>query len=102
MTESDEPTRLGSALGELIALRGYARVEEHRQYRQAWHAVAAEWKEHTQVQRVSRGQLIVEVDHAALASELSSFHAPNLLTRLQTEFPALKIKSLKFRLKGLS
>lgn len=101
MTDTDEPMRLGSALGELIALRGYARVEENRQYRLAWSSVAAEWKEHTQVQKFSRGQLIVEVDHAALASELASFHAANLLARMQSEFPALKIKGLKFRLKGL-
>jgi hypothetical protein len=102
MSEYDEPTRLGAALGELIARRGYARVEEHRQYREAWSAVAEEWKRHTQVSRVQRGQLIVEVDHAALVGELAGFHAAGLLARLQTEYPALKIKGLKFRLKGLS
>lgn len=93
---------LASALSELIALRGYARVEEHRQYRTAWQTVAAEWTTHTRVSRVTRGQLIIEVDHGSLLSELTGFHGPGLLARLQTEFPTLKIKSLKFRLKGLA
>lgn len=102
MNEFSEPASLSSALSELIAVRGFARVEEHRQYHAAWNAVAgAEFVEHARISRVSRGQVFVEVDNAPLLSELSSFHAANLLKRLQTSYPQLKIKGLKFRLKGL-
>lgn len=101
MSQFDDPLRLSAALTELIALRGYARVEEHRQYRDAWNTVAGDdWKRHTKVSRVLRGQMIIEVDNGSLLSELSGFHAAELLQRLQAEFAGLKIKGLKFRLKG--
>lgn len=103
MSEFDEPLKLSTALTELIALRGYARIEEYKQFRRAWAAVAGEgFVKQTKVSRVTRGQLIIEVDNAPLLSELSGFHAAGLLSRLQTEFSELKIKGLKFRLKGLA
>ena len=103
MSQFDEPLQLSSALSELIALRGYARIEEYRQFRQAWTAVAGEQlSQQTRLSRVLRGQLVIEVDNGALLSELSGFHAADLLCRLQSEFPELKIKGLKFRLKGLA
>lgn len=102
MNESPEPISLSVALTELIALRGYARVEEHRQYHAAWKGVAnPEWVNRTQVSRVNRGQMIIEVDNGPLLSELTNFQATELLCRLQHEYPRLKIKALKFRLKGL-
>lgn len=103
MSEFDEPLQLSSALSELIALRGYARVEEFRQYREAWAAVAdANWLKQTRIAKVSRGQVTIEVDNAPLLSELSGFYTKELLKRLQADFAALKIKSLKFRLTGLA
>ena len=103
MSQFHEPSRLSSALTELIALRGYARFEENRQYHTAWKAVAQEeWQAQARVSRVTRGQMIIEVDHAPLLSELSGFHAQHLLRRLQTEFAPLKIRNLKFRLKGFA
>jgi hypothetical protein len=103
MSQFDEPLRLSAALTELIALRGYARIEEYKQFRRAWAAVAGkEYLQQTKVSRVLRGQLVVEVENAPLLSELSGFHAAGLLSRLQTEFSELKIKGLKFRLKGLA
>lgn len=102
MSQLDEPHRLSAALTELIALRGYARTEEHRRYHDAWNAVAGDWRTQTRVLRVVRGQLTVEVDSGPLLSELSGFYAGELLRRLQTEHAGLKIKSLKFRLKGVT
>lgn len=103
MSEFDEPFRLSAALTELIALLGYARVEESRRYRLAWETVAGEkMAAHARVSRVTRGQMVVEVDNAPLLAELTGFHAGELLSRLQTEFSELKIKGLKFRLKGLA
>jgi len=103
MSEYDEPLRLSSALTELIALRGFARVEENRQYRKAWAAVAREeWMSRTKVSRMLRGQLIIEVDNAPLLSELTGFHGAGMLQRLQTEYAELKIKGLKFRLRGFA
>lgn len=103
MSQFSEPLPLSSALSELIALRGYARVEEHRQYYAAWKAVAnSDWAARTNISRVSRGQMIIEVDNGPLLSELTGFHAAELLQRLQQEYPQLNIKGLKFRLKGLA
>jgi hypothetical protein len=103
MSEFDEPLKLSAALSELIARRGYAAFEENRQYREAWAAVAGETlSRQTKVARVSRGQMTIEVDHGPLLSELTSFHSGELLKRLQTEFAPLKIKGLRFRLKGLA
>jgi hypothetical protein len=103
MNEYSDPSPLAAALSELIARRGFARVEEHRQYHAAWQTVAApHFAEHARISRVSRGQLIVEVDNGPLLSELSGFHTTELLKRLQTNYPQLKIKGLKFRLKGLA
>jgi hypothetical protein len=103
MSEFDEPLSLSSALAELIARRGYARMEEHRRYHAAWKAVAGEkLLVHAQLSRVSRGQMYVEVDNAPLLSELTGFQSAELLGRLQAAYPALNIKGLKFRLKGLA
>jgi len=103
MNESSDPSPLAAALSELIARRGFARVEQHRQFHAAWKAVAPpHFTEHARINRVSRGQVFIEVDNGPLLSELSSFHATDLLKRLQTDYPQLKIKSLKFRLKGLA
>ena len=103
MNEFSDPAPLSAALSELIAIRGFARVEEHRQYHAAWNTVAGpHLMEHARISRVSRGQVFVEVDNAPLLSELSGFHAPEMLKRLQTDYPQLKIKGLKFRLKGLA
>ena len=103
MNEFTEPSKLSAALMELIALRGYARVEEHRRYHAAWKAVAnADWAARTKVSRVSRGQMLIEVDNGPLLSELTSFHAAELLQRLQQNYPQLKIKGLKFRLNGFA
>ncbi len=102
MSEYDEPFRLGSALSELIAIRGYARIEENRRYHLAWKAVAdAAWLPHTKVSRVVRGRMEIDVNNGPLLSELSSFHARDLLARLQAEHAELKIKDLKFRLRGM-
>ena len=103
MNDFSDPSPLASALSELIAKRGFARVEEHRQYHAAWKAVAApHFVEHARISRVSRGQMIIEVDNGPLLSELSGFHANGLLKRLQSDYPQLKIKGLKFRLKGFA
>lgn len=103
MNEFTEPSPLSAALAELIAVRGYARVEEHRHYHAAWKAVAhADWVSRTRVLRVSRGQMMIEVDNGPLLSELTGFYAAELLQRLQGDYPQLKIKGLRFRLKGLA
>ena len=103
MSGFDQPSSLSAALTELIAQRGYARIEENRQYHAAWKAVAGEKMiPHAKVSRVLRGQLIVEVDNTPLLSELSGFHSAQLLKRLQSEYPQLKIKGLKFRLTGMA
>lgn len=96
-----EPQHLSEAISQLISLRGLARRRGQEQLESVWSAVAGpRLGERTRVQSFNRGVLNVSVTNAATLSELVSFHRDSLLRRLQDEHPELKIRDLKFRLKG--
>lgn len=95
------PMPLGKALAELIALRGFARSGARNELKTAWQAVAGERiAAHTRVLSLNRGVLQVGVFNSALLGELTSFHRTTLLDALQQEHASLKIRDLKFRLRG--
>lgn len=95
-----EPSSLSQALTQLIALRGYNRFQGNQDLQTAWATVAGPaHAAHSRPLKISRGVLQVRVDNAPLMNELMSFHGPELVRRLQAEFPSLKIKQLKFTLK---
>jgi hypothetical protein len=92
---------VSQALSELIALRGLARLRGESQLADVWKQVAGpRIAEGTRVLGINRGALQIAVTNAPLLSELVSFHKPSLLQALQTEHPDLKIRDLKFRLRG--
>lgn len=96
-----EPVPLSSAISELIALRGYARRQADRDLREIWGEVAGPgWAAQSRPVKVARGILQVEVTSAALWSELTAFHTPELTRRLQRAAPHLRVKSIRFRLAG--
>src|SRR5579885_2446854 len=96
-----DPQPLSAALAELIALRGFARRQAEEDLQQAWvKAAGADWATHSKAGRIVRGVLHVEVKSAALLSELTSFHGPELTKRMQQTAPHLRIKSIRFRLTG--
>jgi hypothetical protein len=96
-----DPQRLSGVLSELIALRGLARVQAGSQLEAAWKdAAGSDVAKATQVQGIKRGVLQVSVDNAPLLGELASYHKSTILTALQERNPHLKLRDLKFALKG--
>lgn len=96
-----DPLPLSIALGELIAIRGFARVRGDEELDSAWKKVAgADVASQSKPLSISRGALTVAVENAPLLSELASFRQPELLQSLKQHYPHLKIKSLKFKLSG--
>lgn len=98
---SRDPQPLSTALAELIALRGFARKQGHDDLQRAWEAVAEpEWAAMAKPLKIQKGVLHVSVSNAALLSQLAAFHAAELAGKLQSQFPRLQIRSLKFQLAG--
>jgi len=94
-----DPLPLSAAISELIAVRGFARRQAETELQRAWAAAIGEnWSPQTRAGRIVKGVLQVEVKSAALLSELSAFHGPELTQRLQQIAPHLRIKGIKFRL----
>jgi predicted nucleic acid-binding Zn ribbon protein len=96
-----DPQALGDVLSQLFALRGYGRVRGDRQLHEVWREVAGETiARQTRVSGVKNGVLQVGVANAGLLSELASFHKFSLLERLRSDHPQLKVKDIKFKLRG--
>jgi len=99
MASERGPQHVSQALAELFALRGYARRQGDAQLQAVWDEIAgAEIALYTKVVGVSRGVLRIGVANAAALGELTGFHKPGLLRRLQQQYPELRIRELKFRL----
>ena len=99
MGQGPGPQRLSSALAELIARRGYARVRGDAQLQSAWaEAAGATIARQTRVLASRRGGLHVAVDHAPLLSELAGYYRQALLVKLQETHAELRIRDLKFKL----
>ena len=101
MSTGRRPQPISAALSELITLRGWARSGGDSALADAWATVAGDATAgKTRVQGVKRGVLHVDVSNSALLSELVAFHRVDLLEQLQSEYPDLRIRDLKFRLQG--
>lgn len=101
MQQTPDPTPLSVAVAEVIARRGLGRSSADRQLASTWKKVAGERIAGlTRVRSIKRGVLQVDVANGAMLNELVSFHQHALLRTLQSDYAALKIKELKFRLKG--
>lgn len=96
-----EPQALGDVLSQLFALRGYGRVRGDRQLHDIWKSVAGEMiAGQTRVSGIKNGILQIGVASSALMSELASFHKFSLLERLQSDHSQLKVRDIKFKLRG--
>jgi predicted nucleic acid-binding Zn ribbon protein len=92
---------ISNSLSELIALRGIARVQGHARLVAAWQAVAGpQVAAGTRILGIRRGVLQVAVANAPLMGELAAFRKVSLLEDLSQDFADLKIRDLKFVLKG--
>ncbi len=101
MGPASDPEHLSHALSEVIARRGLARVLGNEQLQATWKEVAGEKVfRQTRVTAIRNGVMQIAVSNAALLSELAGFEKQSLLTDLQEKHPELRIRDLKFRLKG--
>ena len=91
------PQPIGELLADLMARRGFARVQSARSLEAAWCEVAGELiGEYTRPAVVRRGKLEVIVANSTLVQELT-YQKPALLRALADRLPEEKIKDLRFR-----
>lgn len=99
MAQRSGPHRLSQALSELIAFRGYARVQGSAQLQAAWAAVAgATIARQSRATAIKRGVLQVSVASAPLLSELAGFYRVAFVEKLRELHGDLRIRDVKFRL----
>ncbi|HID23785.1 MAG TPA: DUF721 domain-containing protein [Planctomycetaceae bacterium] len=95
------PIHVSQALSELIVRRGWSRSAGDRQLQEVWEeAAGAKLSQRTRVLGMRDGVLRVGVAHAALLSELESFHKRDILKRIRAVRPDFRIRDLKFLLRG--
>lgn len=96
------PKPIADVLAELLARRGYARVQSAAVCADAWRAAAGEMlAPFTRAGAVRRGVLEVIVGNSALVQEMS-FEKKRLIERLAELLPDEKIRDLKFRVGPLT
>ena len=92
------PEPIGNILAELMARRGYARVQSAEAYEAAWKQAAGPLiGRYSRVGSLRRGTLEVTVTNAALVQELG-FQKAGILKALSHLLPDQGIKDLRFRL----
>ncbi len=91
------PQRMSTVLAELMARRGFARIQSAGVLEAAWADAAGEFvAAHSRATAVRRGKLEVLVANSTLAQELT-FRKPALLESLRKALPDEKIGDLRFR-----
>lgn len=99
--DTTEPDQLGNLLSQLFSMRGYGRTQAKQQLSDIWKKVAGEEVAgQTRVSGIKNGVLQVGVANAALMSELATFTKMELIEKFQTEFAHLKVRDIKFKLRG--
>jgi len=99
--DTTEPDLLGAVISKLFATRGYGRMQSDRQLHTAWSEVAGEdLAGQTRVTGLKNGVLQIGVSNAAQLNELAAFRKQELLERLQAEHSHLRVRDLKFKLRG--
>lgn len=95
------PPTLGGALSKLFALKGLGNPHGDAQLARLWGDVAGERiASRTRVLGLNRGVLQVAVASSPMLGELASYHKSRLLEELRTREPRLKLRDIKFRLRG--
>lgn len=91
------PQRISNILADLMARRGFARVQSTEAYEQAWREAAGPLAaQYTQVGALKRGTLEVVVANSALVQELT-FQKDAIVQKLAARLPDEKIRNLRFR-----
>lgn len=96
------PEKIGDILSQLMARRGFARVQSAAAYDDAWKRAAGEMlAQYTRVGLLKRGKLEITVTNSVLVQELQ-FQKGDLLAALNRILPDQGIKDLRFRVGAIS
>ena len=91
------PKKMADVMSELMARRGYARLQAAACYEQAWRQAAGEMiAGSTRVGAVRRGALEVIVANSTMLQELT-FQKHTILDQLKNLLPHERIASLRLR-----
>ena len=90
------PQPIGDILAQLMARRGFARVQSAAEIETAWRQAAGELARFTRVGPVRRGRLEVIVANSTVVQELS-FRKPALVGDLARLLPDERIDDVRFR-----
>ena len=94
---SGYPKRIGDILSQLMARRGYARIQSGDKCAQAWREAAGELLAAcSRATQVRRGVLEVLVSNSMMVQEIG-FQKSALIQRLTELLPDEKIRNLKLR-----
>ncbi len=99
---SSQPKHIGNVLSELMARRGYARVQSGSAFADAWREAAGpQLAASSRATQVRRGVLEVLASNSTIAQEIG-FQKPALLQRLTELLPDANIRGLKLRIGSIS
>lgn len=91
------PQAIGNVLSELMARRGFARVQSAAAYEAAWQqAVGPFAAKYSRPGKLSRGKLEIAVANSTLIQELV-FRKQELIETLAGLLPDERIRDLRFR-----
>jgi len=91
------PKKVGDVLANLLARRGYARIQAAALLQGTWDKLIGErLAGKTRVGRLQRGVMEVTVQSSAVMQELT-FQKTRLLKSIKETMPEEKIRDLKFR-----
>jgi len=92
------PERIADILTQLMARRGFARVQGAEAYQSAWNEASGPLgAQYSRVGQLKRGALEVVVTNSALIQEFG-FQKSEILNTLNRLLPDHNIKDLRFRL----
>lgn len=100
------PKQIGDILAELMARRGYGRVQSAAAFDDAWHEATKTLPigplvgEHTRVGALRGGKLEVFVGNSLLVQELG-YEKEAILKRLAELLPDERIKDIRFRVEAI-
>jgi predicted nucleic acid-binding Zn ribbon protein len=97
-----EPQKIGNILADLLARRGFGRVQSTEAYEQAWRQAAGPLAgQYTRIGALRRGTLEVVVLNSTLVQELT-YQKAALLKALNQLLPEQGIRDLRFRLGAIT
>ncbi len=94
------PEPIGEILAQLMARRGFTRVQSSSAFEAAWNEAAGELAEFTRLGPVRRGKLEVTVANSTMLHELS-FRKRELVRTLTKLLPEEQIQDVRLRVGSL-